>query len=194
MSKPFARGTMARPIRPSPISPKVAPVTSAPRNCSGPQPCHCSRANKPIAFGNATRGSHQQRPGHISRRFGQHAWCVRDRNLPPCGGGNVDVVEADGKVCHDLQVRIRCQNLVVDRIGQQAQQSVDRLDTSDDFVLSPDNDPRCSWSAPTARAASPCSPEAARGSNRSLVFQAYRISMAGGVMNVVARSIRFDTD
>src|ERR1039457_1903035 len=47
MSNPFARRATARPIRPKPMMPSVAPAISAPSNCNGCQPVHLlARTNR----------------------------------------------------------------------------------------------------------------------------------------------------
>ncbi len=51
------------------------------------------------------RGREDERPGKVSRGFGEHARCVGDEHVAHLGGDEIDVVIADGDVRDDTKVR-----------------------------------------------------------------------------------------
>ena len=80
-------------------------------------------ADVAVALGDAPRGGHQQRQGEVGGRLGQDARRVADRRRRAAAqAGDIDVVEADGVVADDLELRPgRVEELVVDPVGEQRQ-------------------------------------------------------------------------
>ena len=84
-----------------------------------------ARANVVVALGQPPGRGHQQRPGEVGRRLGQHARRIADRDAAARAGGHVDVVEADGEVAdHPEAWASGVEQLVVDAIGEQGEQPI----------------------------------------------------------------------
>ena len=87
-----------------------------------------------IAFRNAPRRGHEQRPGQVRGRLGQDAGRVADRDAAPRARRDVDVVEADRVVRNDLQPGPgRVQELVVDPVREERQHAVAAGDPAQQF-------------------------------------------------------------
>ena len=82
-------------------------------------------ANVVDPLGDPARGRHEQGEREVGGRLGQDAGRVAGRDAAPGAGVDVDVVEADREVAHDLQLRAgRVEKLVVDRIGEEGEEAV----------------------------------------------------------------------
>ena len=104
--KPCARRATAWPIRPKPTMPIVAPWTSGPSSSSGPHVFQRAGADVAVALGERAgrRPSAAPRRGRRSSRSGRPA-CCRPGSPRARAGRDVDVVEADGEVRDDLELR-----------------------------------------------------------------------------------------
>src|SRR5207302_1448807 len=78
-------------------------------------------------------GGHQQREGEIGGGLGEDVGRVGDDDAASGGGGDVDVVVADGDVRDDLQVGRRGQHLVIDGGDDVADQAVLALKPLDEL-------------------------------------------------------------
>ena len=107
---------------------------SWPQRIFGPQVFHCARADVGVAFADAAGGRHQEREREVRGRLGEDAGGVADRNAALRRLGDVAVVEADREVRDDLQLRRRVEQLGVDLLGQQAEETVDVLDLLEENV------------------------------------------------------------
>ena len=74
--------------------------------------------------GELARGGQQEREGQVGGRLGQHAGGVADRDAASPARLEVDIVGADRHHRHGAQVRRGVEQLVVDALGQQAQQAL----------------------------------------------------------------------
>ena len=81
-------------------------------------------AHVSVALDDAARRRHKQRPREIRRRLRQHAGRVGHRDAPRSASGHVDMVVADRERRDRLQLRARREELRIDFIGQEAQQTV----------------------------------------------------------------------
>ena len=72
----------------------------------------------------APRDPEDERPCELGGRFGEHVGRVRRGRAVAPDGGDVDVVVADRDVGDDLQLRARGHHLVVDAIGEDADDGV----------------------------------------------------------------------
>ena len=122
---PCARRATAWPIRPNPtIAERRAVDIGAQQQHRTPRP-PAAVADVAVALGQPSRGGHQQRPGQVGGRLGQDARRVADGDPPPGARRDVDVVEADGVVADDLELRPGgVEELVVDPVREQRQDAV----------------------------------------------------------------------
>ena len=135
MLNPRARRAMAWPIRPNPTIPIVEPQTSVPSSSSGPHVFQLSGAHVAVALGDAASRRHEQREGEVRGRFGQRPRRVPDRHPAGRRLGHDDVVEADGVVAHDLELRPGAvEELRVDPVGEQREDAVHALDRAEQDV------------------------------------------------------------
>ncbi len=95
ISNPSARLATARPIRPSPMIPSVAPCTSSPRYLAGSHVTQSPSLGGVDRLGQPARRGQQQRERQVRGRVGEHIRRVADRDASPRGRGEVDVVVAD---------------------------------------------------------------------------------------------------
>ena len=72
-----------------------------------------------FALADTTGRSQQQRPRGVGGRVGQHLRRVPDGNAAPRGVGNIDIVESDGYLADDLELRPnRIHEIAVDLVGK----------------------------------------------------------------------------
>src|SRR5688572_12991731 len=83
------------------------------------------------ALRDPARGGREEGEGEVGGRLGQDARRVPRGDAAASERGDVDVVEADGEVADHLQLRAGgVEQLVVDPIGEEAQEAVDAGDAS----------------------------------------------------------------
>jgi hypothetical protein len=76
-------------------------------------------AQESLALAHPPGGGHEQREGRVGGRLGEHVGRVRREHAGLGARGDVDVVEPDGVVRHDAQLRARGrEELGVDLLGQ----------------------------------------------------------------------------
>ena len=101
----------ADPILPSPTIPRVFPWMSLPRIRFGSSP-PISRRGQAVGFGNPPGHAQDQGKSQVGGRIGQNVRGVGHGDLQPGGRLQIDVVEADGIIGHDLQVLARLQKIL----------------------------------------------------------------------------------
>jgi hypothetical protein len=77
-----------------------------------------------VRLGDPAGGRQEEGPGEVGRGLGQDPGGVGDDDAPPAGGGDVDVVVPDGHVRDDPKPRGVGEQGLVDRVGQEAHESV----------------------------------------------------------------------
>ena len=92
-------------------------------------------AHGTLALGDAPCGGHHERPGGVGGRVGQHVGGVAHRYAPARRLRDVDIVEADGDLADDLELRPRgVHQLRVHPVRKQAEQAIDALDPLQEHV------------------------------------------------------------
>ena len=88
--------------------PRVAPaLMSSPTSIRGPQTHGSATADQPVTLGDAAGGGEDQRERVVGGGAVEDAGGVGDGDARGGGRGQVDVVEPDGDVGDDLQLRAR---------------------------------------------------------------------------------------
>ena len=81
-----------------------------------------------VALDHAPGRGHEERPREVCRGLGEDVRGIGDDDTPPGGRLHVDIVEADGDIGDHAQVRAGGQDLVVDLVGDEADQSLAPLE------------------------------------------------------------------
>ena len=86
-------------------------------------------AQEAVALGHAAREREHERDRHLRRRVGEHVGRVRDDNPAALAFLEIDVVETDGVVGDDAELRPGgIQQLGVDAVGQHGHEAVRACD------------------------------------------------------------------
>ena len=110
----------ARPMRPKPMIPRVLPCTSPPSRTHVLPLLEPALAHVLVALDHAPGRGHEERPREVCRGLGEDVRGIGDDDAPPGGRLHVDIVEADGDVGDHAQVRAAGQDLLIDRVGDEA--------------------------------------------------------------------------
>jgi hypothetical protein len=111
---------------------------SAPRKFCTPKATFQSpRAHVRVAFRDAARRRHEQRPGEVRGGVVQHARRVGDADAALFGCRDVDVVVAHRDVGDDLQVRRRLDHRGVDLVHHRGHEPVPALQAARELVGRP---------------------------------------------------------
>ena len=86
--------------------------------------CPLAGARERVAFDQAARDGEQQRPGEVGGGFVEHAGRVAGGDFVARAGVEIDIVEADGDIGDDAQIRRGGEQFVVDFFREQADQRV----------------------------------------------------------------------
>ena len=130
-----------RPLRdglsdpPEPDDPDRGAVDVGPEEEHRPPGSPLTRPDMAIPLGEPARGSHQEREGKIRGRVREDAGRIPDRDAPPRACRHVDVVETDGEVRDDLELRAGAiEEFVVDPVREQGQDPFTTLDRPQEFI------------------------------------------------------------
>ena len=88
-----------------------------------------------VGLHDATGGGHEQGPGEVCRRLGQHVGRVGHDDAVAARSGHVDVVVAHGHVRDDLERGDGRQHFLVDRADDVADQTILALEPGDQLLL-----------------------------------------------------------
>lgn len=83
-----------------------------------------SVADEFVCCRNVPRRRDQQSKSEVGGRIGEHIGRIRTHHTVSRRGGKVDVVVPDGHIRHDLQLRRRREQLIIDFVLQQADQAL----------------------------------------------------------------------
>jgi hypothetical protein len=97
-----------------------------------------SGSREAVAFDHPPGGGHQEGPGKVGRRFGQHARSIGHKDAQTACILDIDVVEADGDVANDPNVRDGLQDLAVNDVGEQRHRALLSLQPRNQFLFGKD--------------------------------------------------------